>query len=55
MIDFTKTYINDGGYKVDATKIRKELAEQAIERCYDEQGGKTPEAYMEALYPNEHN
>lgn len=47
-------YTSDAGYRIDMTNKQKELEKQAIERCYDEQGGKSEEAYMDLLYPDEH-
>lgn len=55
MSEYNKKYLSDAGYLIDASNKQKELAEQAIERCYDEQGGKSEEAYMDLLYPNEHD
>ena len=50
---YHKTYRRDDGITVDASDTQENLAEQAVERCYD-QRIMTEEEYMKALYPLEH-
>lgn len=53
MSEYYKTYTRDDGKTIDASEKQDELAEEAINRCYD-QRIMTEKEYMKALYPIEH-
>lgn len=56
MGDYKRTYRNDRGYTVDASEKLKELTDDAIARCYNEEETTlSEEEYMAALYPKNHD
>lgn len=56
MGDYKRTYTNDRGYVVDASSKLKELADDAVARCYNgEETTLSEEEYMAALYPKNHD
>lgn len=47
MNKYDKIYTNDRGYKVDVSGIQKELADKAVERCYEKETELAEKTYGE--------
>jgi len=55
--NYVKGYVSEGGYTIDATNIRKKLAEEAYQRYVEQEDEKlqkeAEKKYIMEIYPNE--